>query len=614
LKNQNNILEVCRWALAFAFRRPLPLAGVIVSMLLKVGLDVLKPWPMIFLVDYVLGRKVMPQALADFVATLPGAAIPAGLIGWSVAATVVIFLLSWTVGLAHSYANISLGQRMTYDLAADLFARLQQLSLRFHSSRSVGDSIRRVTADANCVAVIVRDALLPIVASLVTIISFFAILWQQNSTLALIALAVVPYMAVIFGLYAQPMLDRSFKQQEAESRIYEVSEQTFAAIPVVQAFGREEWHDRQLATATQGTLEATVSLTNIQLRFKILMGLSTAVGTAMILWIGGRHALADQTSVGTILLFLSYLASLYDPLASLMYTSSTIQAAAGSAKRVREVLEKEREVVSKPGARALASVRGEVKFDNITFGYEPNRPVLQGISLEVKPGETIALVGPTGAGKSTLASLIPRFFDPWNGRVLVDGNDVRDVDLKSLRQNVGLVLQEPFLFPLTIAENIAYGCPQASQAQIESVARAASAHEFIQRLPQGYRTVVGERGATLSGGERQRISIARALLKNAPILIFDEPTSALDAATEQAFLQALDQLREGRSTFIIAHRLSTVRRANRIIVLDQGRIIETGQHDDLVRAGGFYARLCQIQFGDVGQASCLSSHEPEPSA
>ena len=603
LSDKNNVFEVCRLALSFAFRRPWPLSGVIASMLLKVGLDVLKPWPMIFLVDYVLGTKVIPEWLSEIMVSLPGGSSPAGLIGWSVAATVVIFLLSWAVGLAHSYANISLGQRMTYDLAADLFSRLQHLSLRFHRSRSVGDSIRRVTADANCVSTVVKDALLPIVASLVTLVSFFAILWQQNTMLTLLALAVVPYMAFIFWLYAQPMLDGSYRQQEIESRIYEVSEQTFAAIPVVQAFGREEWHDRQFAKATSDTMTATISLTNVQLRFKILMGLSTAVGTAMILWVGGRQAIADQTSVGTILLFLSYLSSLYDPLASIMYTSSTIQTAAGSAKRVREVLEKEREVVSKPGAKRLSSVRGEVIFDNVTFGYEADRPVLQGINLKVEAGETVALVGPTGAGKTTLVSLVPRFFDPWSGRVLVDGNDLREVDLKSLRQNIGLVLQEPFLFPLTIGENIAYGSPHATQAQIEEAARAASAYEFIDRLPKRYRTLVGERGATLSGGERQRISIARALLRNAPILIFDEPTSALDTPTEHAFLASLDRLRQGRATFVIAHRLSTARRADRIVVLENGRIVQTGSHDELIRAGGLYARLCEIQFGRTEAAA-----------
>ncbi|OLE66455.1 MAG: hypothetical protein AUI36_07520 [Cyanobacteria bacterium 13_1_40CM_2_61_4] len=338
-------------------------------------------------------------------------------------------------------------------------------------------------------------------------------------------------------------------------------------------------------------------MTKVQLRFKILMGLATAVGTAVILWVGTSHALAGQMSVGAILLFLSYLGSLYAPLEAVMYATSTIQGAAGSAQRVWEVLETENTVVDRPRAVSLPSVRGQVKIERVTFGYEPNRPVLRGVTLEAAPGETVALVGATGAGKSTLVSLIPRFFDPWEGRVLVDGRDVRDVKLKSLRRQIALVLQEPFLFTLRVAENIAYAQPLATLSEIEAAARAANAHEFIMRLPQGYQTVIGERGATLSGGERQRLSIARALLKNAPVLILDEPTSALDAETERSWLEALGRLTKDRTTFIIAHRFSTIRGADRILVLQDGQIVEMGTHAELLARGRTYARFHAIQSG-----------------
>jgi len=590
------MISVCFWALHYSFRRWMLLVTVLAAMLLNVGLNVLKPWPMVFLVDYVLQTKLMPPWLSVLVDWLPGAPTTANLIAWSAAATVLIFLLSWTLELASAYASVSLGQRMIYDLASDLFAKLQQLSLRFHASRSVGDNIRRVTTDCACVSTIINGSLLPLLSSVVTVVAMFSILWGVDPALTLLALAVVPFMLAVFWLYAQPMLEFSYVQQEKEARIYAVVEQTLSAMPVVQAFTREKLNDRRFAQAVTGSLAATLELTNVQLRFKVLMGLPTAIGTAGILWFGAQHALAGNMSIGTILLFLSYLGLLYDPLSTAVYTSSTIQTAAGSAQRVREILHAEREVADKPSAARLATVQGRVQLENVIFGYDPERPVLQNINLMAEPGETIALVGATGAGKSTLAGLIPRFFDPQTGRVLVDGVDVRDAQLKSLRQQIAIVLQEPFLFPLSVAENIAYARPVATQAEIETAARAANAHDFITRLPEGYRTVIGERGATLSGGERQRLSIARALLKDAPILILDEPTSALDLETERGLLEALERLTRGRTTFIIAHRLSLVRHANHIVVLQNGQIAEIGTHVELLARGGQYAEFHRIQF------------------
>jgi ATP-binding cassette subfamily B protein/subfamily B ATP-binding cassette protein MsbA len=589
--------RLCWWALGYALRRWPALLGVLATMLLRIGLDALRPWPLKVLVDNILGGKPMPEGLARLIQVLPGAGGAEGLLTWCVAGTVVLFLLGWGLGLAAANANISLGQRMTYDLAGDLFGHLQRLSLRFHSRKAVGDSIRRVTSDSGCAAIIVRDALLPVLTSGSALIVMFVIMWQLDPVLTLLALAVVPYMIFIFRRYARPMLERSYEQDEAEGRTYAVVEQTMAAIPVVQAFGREDHGNRRFRESTSATLTAALAATNVQLRFKVLMGLATAVGAAVVLWVGVSHALDGRLSVGSILVFLAYLGSLYEPLESLMYLSSTIQGAGGGARRVLEVLGEEPEVRDRPGAAALGAVAGHVALEAVTFGYEPGRPVLRGVGLEARPGQTVALVGATGAGKTTLAGLVPRLFDPWQGRVLLDGRDVRGLRLRDLRDRVALVPQEPFLFPLSVADNIAYGRPGASRDDVEVAARAANAHDFIARLPQGYDTVVGERGATLSGGERQRLAIARALLKDAPVLVLDEPTSALDAQTEALVLGALARLMRGRTTLVIAHRLSTVRLADRIVVLHRGEVAEAGTHDELLAHGGLYRRHHELQFG-----------------
>jgi ATP-binding cassette subfamily B protein len=510
--------------------------------------------------------------------------------------TLGLFLLNSVLDVVLTQLWTIAGRRMVYDLAADLFARLQRRSLLFHSRHAVGDTMGRVTGDSWCVYR-VFDTLLFTPGHAVLNLIFMAVLMAWlDPTLMLLAFVVAPFMVGASFLIGKPLRLAAKLKREIETRIQSHIQQTLTGIPVVQAFVQEEREQERFQRFADGVIRAQQRTTLIASLNSLSSGLIATLGTGAILWVGSRHVIDGRLTIGGIMVFLGYLGSLQAQMKTLAGIHTALQALSANVDRVNEILEAAPEITDPPGAPVLPSVRGRVQIENVTFGYEANRPVLREVSLEVEPGETLAIVGATGAGKTTLVNLIPRFCDPWQGRVRLDGQDLRAVQLHSLRSQIALVMQEPFLFPLSIAANISFGKPGAPLAEIEAVARAANAHEFIQRLPQGYDTIIGERGATLSGGERQRLSIARALLKNAPVLILDEPTNALDAGTEQSILQALERLMQDRTTFIIAHRLSTVRRADRIIVLENGMIGESGTHAELLARGRLYARLHNLQF------------------
>jgi ATP-binding cassette subfamily B protein len=581
----------------YSWRRRGPMGVMAATTLADVALTLLQPWPLKVLVDNVLNGKPTTGLLNDVFEALPGPASRDALLWWVVGAMAVVFLLTWAVGLAAAWARVRFGERLAYDIAGELFAHLQRLSLRFHARHGIGSSIRRIMDDSGAIGVIIQDALIPAATAVVTVVIMVVIMLRLDPLLTLLALAVIPAMALAMRRYSAPMADRSYEQQEAEGELYETVEQTLGGLQVVQAFGGEAAADKRLQGDVDRIMRATIAMTWAQFRFKIALGAITALGTAGVFYVGAQHALSGRLSLGTILVFLAYLSSLYSPLQDVSHSSSTVAEAVGSARRVVEVLDAPPDVVERPDAVELERVAGEVAVEDVWFGYEPGRPVLRGVSFDARPGEVVAIVGPTGAGKSTLAGLLPRFFDPDRGRVLLDRHDLRDLRLATVRGSVSVVLQESFLFPFTIAENIAYGRPGASRDEVVAAAVAANAHEFVSALPDGYETVVGERGATLSGGERQRVAIARALLKDAPVLVLDEPTSALDAETEGLLLDALERLMAGRTTVVIAHRLSTIRRADQILVLRDGEIAERGSHDELIARDGAYARMHAIQYG-----------------
>ena len=544
-----------------------------------IGLNLLKPWPFKIIVDDFL--RPTPAARGDWSTWVPLLCL----------ALVVIQFIWGIINWITNYLFVKIGLQALLKLRTDLYAHLQRLSLKFHDARRSADSSFRVAYDSQSIQTIYNKGFTNIFASGIALVGTFIVMLRLDWVLTLLSLAIVPLIVGAIFFFARRIRSESTSIQEQESAVLAQAQEGLSSIRMVHAFGREDFEVMQFHQRAQQSLQANLRLTLTNVNSALVISTLMVIGTAAMYYVGTLHVLAGTLSLGSLLVFSAYLLMLYQPLESLTYTAWAMEGATAGAKRCFEILDSQDDVRDSPNAVDISSAKGAIELRSVDFGYAESRIVLRDINLSIAPNQIVGLVGGTGAGKSTLLSLVPRFYDPTTGSVMLDGCDVHEITKKSLRAQIAIVLQDTLLFSTTVRENIAYGRPDATEEEIIEAARRAQADEFIRQMPQGYSNLVGERGGHLSVGQRQRIGIARAFLKNAPILLLDEPTSALDPSTEAAIMETIKELMRGRTTLIATHRLATIHNLDQIIVLEHGRIIEQGRGPELLTRGGVYAKL-----------------------
>jgi ATP-binding cassette subfamily B protein/subfamily B ATP-binding cassette protein MsbA len=571
-------------------------------MSLGIGFNLLKPWPFKYIVDGLLDTAHGTVEARAFIKEWFSWTDCYGAVIALCVAMAVIALLSGMVNLLSNTLLIRIGLKALLHLRTQLYTCLQALPLQFHDTRRSSDSSFRVAYDSQSIQTIYNKGFATIFGAVVTLVSALAIMLKMNWQLTVVSLIVLPPVVWSIRYYGDRIRRESTTIQERESDLLATVQEGLGSIRMVQAFGRESHEVQQFLTHATRSLEANFRLNMTSSRSALVVGTLMALGSAVMYGAGSLQVLKGSLSLGDMLVFVAYLATLYQPIEQLTYTAWALEGAAAGAQRCFEVLDREEETKDAPDAIPLGAARGEITFAGVSFAYDPQAPVLAGVDLAIAPGETIAFVGGTGAGKSTLMSLVPRFYDPTAGVVRIDGHDLKSLTKASLRSQIGMVLQDTLLFSTSIRENIAYGLEGATEAEIIEAAKRAQAYDFIMAQPQGFDTPVGERGGHLSVGQRQRIGIARAFLKNAPILLLDEPTSALDPSTEKAIMETMAELMRDRTTLIITHRLSTVHHLGRVVLLEDGRIAEQGTGPELLAAGGSYARLYEAAGHHAGEA------------
>jgi len=588
-------------------------------LLLSIALNLLKPWPLALLVDSILGSKPYPEWFPDQVRSWGHPAQLTAIVG----AALVLHLVHAAACAGHVYVSIGVGLRGLRRVRDDVFGWLQRLSLRYHHGSEAGDIIFRAGTDTSAFQTLFLQGLLIFVSATGTLLFMAVAMARLDLRLTAVAMVAVPILLLSIKVFGRAMRERGMAAQEAESKIYALIHQGITAMPLIQSHAREHHERQRFTTHTEEARQQKMAQQGLEVFYWCSISVILSACTLGVTWVGAQQVLASTMTVGELLVFLAYVAQLFEPLHQLSKVGATLSSARASTRRVFEILDTPEEVKNRPEARPVCSGRnldgsaglptsaenmfvggvpggsprpplpvyGNVTYDDVSFAYESSRPVLRHVSFKLLAGTSAAIIGPSGAGKTTLLNLLTRFFDPVSGAVLLEGVDLRDLRLEELRAQVALVLQEPIILPTTVAENISYGNPDATMADIEAAAHAAHAHDLIEKLPQHYRTLIGDGGARLSVGEKQRINLARAFLKNAPILLMDEPTSALDVESEAQVVASLFALMRGRTTLMVAHRLTTIRRVDNILVVDDGRLTEMGAPEDLLAEQGYYARV-----------------------
>jgi subfamily B ATP-binding cassette protein MsbA len=575
---------------------------ILTAMLVQTATSVAAPWPLKIVLDNVLGSHKLASWLKDLLPHIASGSDKMQIAIAAAIATVLIALIGAVASYVASYYTTSVGQWVANDLRVRTYHHLQQLSLSYYDTHQTGTLLSTITADVQTIQNFASSSTLGIVVDMFTIVAMLIVMFWLNWDFALIAVAVTPFMLLLVSRFKKAVKKATHEVRKEQSRIITVVQQGLQSIRVIKAFGRQDLAEEELAEVSRGVVDASLKARRVKALLSPIVAITVSLCTAIVLWRGSILILTGTMTAGALTVFLAYLSKFFKPVQDLATMTNTIAQTAVGVERIRGILDADSIIPERSDARKPEPLTGEIEFDHVAFCYSADAPVLTNVSFHIKPGQIVGIVGPTGGGKSTIVSLIPRFYDPTAGAVKIDGVDIREYQFRALREQIGYVLQETVLFEGSVHDNIAYGKKGVTEEQIMEAARLANADEFIARMPHGYDTMVGERGETLSGGQRQRIGIARAIIRDNPILILDEPTAALDTESERFVIEALERLMKGRTVITIAHRLSTIRDADKIIVLKGGVVAEEGNHNELIARGGVYAELYRIQFNTVTAA------------